>query len=249
MTRWISFDIEIAALIPEGAEDWKQHRPLGITCAAVAWQNAYDGDTETMVYHGKNNDSEPMPRMTKHECQILVHRLRELARQGHTILGWNSLGFDFNILAEESGMRAECVELALHHTDMMFQVFCERGHPLGLDAAARGMGLAGKIEGVNGALAPQLWAQGEYDKVLQYVAQDAKATLEIALEVERRGHLCWTSKKGRLNRLEVPRWLTVFEAMQLPEPENKWLSNPWPRSKFTGWMERPASPGEHPPTP
>ena len=31
----IAFDIEIAESLPDGVEDWLQHRPLGISCAAT----------------------------------------------------------------------------------------------------------------------------------------------------------------------------------------------------------------------
>ena len=32
----ISWDIEIAKILPENVADWKVHRPLGISCAAAA---------------------------------------------------------------------------------------------------------------------------------------------------------------------------------------------------------------------
>ncbi len=35
MTRYMAFDLEIARPLPEGGEDWKSIRPLGITCAAT----------------------------------------------------------------------------------------------------------------------------------------------------------------------------------------------------------------------
>ena len=37
-----------------------------------------------------------------------------------------------------------CSRVALNHIDLMFHFFCEKGYPLGLDAAAKGMGLPGK---------------------------------------------------------------------------------------------------------
>ena len=89
-----------------------------------------------------------------------------------------ALGFDFDILAEESGMLEECRDLAVSHVDMMFHVFCQLGYGVGLDAAARGMELAGKSKGMSGVLAPVLWAEGRREEVLEYVAQDVRTTLE-----------------------------------------------------------------------
>jgi hypothetical protein len=48
-------------------------------------------------------------------------------RARYTIVTWNGTGFDFDILAEESGMLAECKGLAVNHVDMMFHVLCRLG--------------------------------------------------------------------------------------------------------------------------
>lgn len=239
--RYLAFDLEIAALIPDDAQDWKQYRPLGITCAAIAWHG--DDGIETQTFHGNAtgelwSDATPAPRMTAIECRDLVKDLRYLAQKGHTILTWNGLSFDFDILAEESGTHAECAELATNHVDMMFQVFCTRGYPLGLDTVAKGLGLSGKVEGMSGALAPQLWADGKYEQVLEYVAQDVRTTLEVALAVEKRGGFSWIAKSGRRNSLDIKRWLTVKECLKLPESDNSWMSDPIPRERFTSWMAK-----------
>jgi hypothetical protein len=77
--------------------------------------------------------------MTKSHCQMLVRQLVELSnKENFTILTWNGLSFDFDILAEESGMFNECKDLALNHVDMMFHFFASKGFPLGLDAASKG---------------------------------------------------------------------------------------------------------------
>lgn len=237
MKRWLSFDLEIAALIPENEPDWKQHRPLGITCVGFAYTND-NGDIRTISLCGEESGNDtPLPRMTQADCQEVVKRLQRAANEEYTILTWNGCSFDFNVLAEESGMHRECVELAMNHTDMMLHVHCLKGFPIGLDAVAKGMGLVGKLDGVNGAKAPYLWAAGEYETVLEYVQQDVRTTLEVALEVEKRGSLTWIAKSGRRNALPIPKWLSVSEALALPEPDTSWMAEPMPRSQFTAWME------------
>ncbi len=233
--KYLAFDIEIAQELPEGEQDWKAHRPLGITCAATL-----AGDTnELVLWHSLTGDH-PADRMSRPDITRLVDYLTVQASNGYTILTWNGLGFDFDILAEESGMFAECKRLAfeMDHVDMMFHVFCKLGYPVGLDRAAKGMGLAGKIEGMNGALAPRLWAEGKHQHVLDYVAQDVRTTLELAHTSNHRGYLRWITRRGSGKKMPLPSgWLTVREALALPEPDTSWMSNPWPRSKFTGWME------------
>ena len=119
-------------------------------------------------------------------------------------------------------MFEECKRLAfdLDHVDMMFHVFCQLGYGVGLDRAARGMGLAGKPEGMSGALAPRLWAEGKRKEVLDYVAQDVRITLELAQACEKRGHLHWITRRGSTGKMALPSgWLTVREALTLPEPD------------------------------
>lgn len=235
--KYLAFDIEIAAEIPEGATDWTAHRPLGITCAATL----ADGRAPGLWFgNGPGQALNIAPRMAKYEVCSLVDYLAAQVADGYTILTWNGLSFDFDVLAEESGMHAECAELALHHVDMMFHVFCLRGHFLGLDKAAKGLGLSGKVEGMSGAKAPKLWADGQFDTVLEYVAQDVRTTLDVALKVEEIGMVEWTSQKGRRNFIDIDRWLTVTEALSLPFPDTSWMDNPVSRGKFAEWMQTEA---------
>ena len=102
---------------------------------------------------GKTANS-PADRMGRQEAAELVQYLATQVENGYTIATWNGLGFDFDILAEESGMLVECRMLAIGHVDMIFHVLCELGYGVGLDAAAKGMRLAGKSKGMSGELAP-----------------------------------------------------------------------------------------------
>jgi hypothetical protein len=175
--------------------------------------------------------------MSREEAAGLVQYLASQAAEGFSIVTWNGLGFDFDILAEESGMLAECRALAQAHVDMMFHVFCQLGHGVGLDAAARGMGLAGKTKGMTGELAPVLWAQGRRDEVLRYVGQDVRATLDLAMACEACCAFRWVARSGKVRSMALPDgWLAVSEAGELPLPDTSWMDDPWLREKFTGWM-------------
>jgi hypothetical protein len=160
--RYLAFDIETAATNEDGS-DWRSCRPLGISCAATLL-----GDSQQpTLWHGGDRVN-PNDRMSQEEAAALVRYLEDQVARGFTLLTWNGLGFDLDILAEESGMLSECRQLAASHIDMMFHVFCELGHGVGLDAAVRGMGLAGKLEGMKGADAPVLWAEGKREEVLHW---------------------------------------------------------------------------------
>ncbi len=234
---YTGFDLEIVKEIPEG-EEWAWHRPLGISCA-VLW----DSDVLRPMRHWASlHGSAVMPLQAKG----LVQDLQEKVNRGYTIVTWNGLGFDFDVLTEESGLYEECRELALGHVDMMFHLFCVKGFPLGLDTAAKGMGLAGKTEGVKGADAPRMWREGRRKEVLDYCAQDVRTTVDLARACTNRGGLQWVSNSGRINVLNLPGgWLTVRECLEFPEPDTSWMGNPWDRSKFTGWLTNHGSPSPH----
>lgn len=237
MTKYLAFDLEIAKEVPKD-EDWKQFRPLGITCAA-----AVSSDGQQWLWHGKRPNGSIAPQMREDEIQhYIINTLLSLAAEGYTILTWNGLGFDFDILAEESNSPVKCKQLALdYHIDMMFHFFCSKGYPLGLDTAAKGMGLPGKPEGMDGAKAPQLWPSDPL-RVMHYCMEDAKNTLDVVLAVESRGELKWTSRNGNSMSWPCQKWATVREAMTFPKPNTSWISDPWPREKFYGWLDEVTSP-------
>jgi hypothetical protein len=231
--KFSAFDIETTKVMPEGVGDWSNYRPLGISCAATL-----TNEGEITTWYGQSPDGGYAPEMSVVENRELVKHLQDQAAAGYTILTWNGLGFDFDILAEESGMVADCKELALGHIDMMFHVFCLKGYPLGLDKAAKGMGLVGKPAGMTGEMAPRMWAAGQFQEVLDYVQQDVKTLLELAHAIDVERQLRWLSNSGRPQSLSLPSgWLPAREAMKLPEPDTSWMSNPWSRSKFTRWMD------------
>ena len=166
-----------------------------------------------------------------------MKRLVALTDMGYTLVTWNGLGFDFDVLAEESGRLDDCVRLANEHVDMMVHLFCVKGYPVGLAAAAEYVGIAGKFEGMSGVDAVQLWAGGEHDKVLKYVRQDARVTAMLARAAEDVGELGWISKRGLKQELRLPYgWLSVKDALALPEPDTSWMTDPIPRDSFTGWV-------------
>lgn len=226
MDKFAVFDLEIIKTV-EGVDDWFSVAPLGISCIAVALSDCED----TLVWYGQNQLGVTGSRAAIAGLTDLVHK------EGYTLVGFNSLGFDFRVLATESGMFGACKDLALHHIDLFFYLFCALGYGPGLNRLAQGMGLSGKTVGMDGAKAPELWRQGQRQTVLDYCVQDVRTTLDLVqTSINARG-VSWDSKSGKRVGLSFSRWLTVQEAMGLPEPDTSWMTNAWPRSKFTGWMK------------
>jgi hypothetical protein len=237
--RYLAFDIETAKDVPGEDFNWRPHRPLGISCAATLASES-DG---ARLWHGKSPDGTPAPRMTRDDVAGLVQYLAKMAADGFTILTWNGLGFDFDILAEESAVPAACHECALAHVDMMFHIVCSLGYPVALDKAAQGMGLPGKPAGMSGVKAPKLWAEGRHQDVLDYVAQDVRTAMQIAQAADKLRRFEWITRKGTKSRMPLPSgWLTVRDALKLPEPDTSWMSNPVKRRSFIAWIPLALSP-------
>ncbi|MBE0411903.1 MAG: hypothetical protein IBX69_19410 [Anaerolineales bacterium] len=232
-----AFDLEIAKLIPADGWDLKSVSPLGISCAALALSD----QTSPLSWYG-------VPQLTQLECQKLVRDLERIVRDGYTIITWNGCKFDFQVLAQESGMVRECARLARDHVDLMLMVTFEKGWLLSLQKALDGAGLKGKLKEVklkagkviynmDGAMAPQLWAQGEVDAVLKYLFEDVKQLLELAAVVERKNRIRWTSSSGQLQSVKIKRLMTVQECLQIAEPDVSWMRNPPRRSDFIEWAQ------------
>ena len=232
--KMLAFDIEISREFPDGFDDIKANRPLGISCAAAL----IDGG-DAIEWYGGKRDGKFAEQMAKAEVIEMIDTLWKLSQAGYQIYTWNGLGFDFDILFEESGNDERCKLMARSHVDMMFHFFCIKGYAISLDKAARGMGLEGKTEGMDGALAPRMWREGKYAQVLDYVAQDARITFGLAQQCDFHKQIKWTSNRGRKQVCPLPDgWLPVEQALKLPEPDTSWMSTPWPRSKFTGWLSK-----------
>ncbi len=233
--KFLAFDIETAAALSDlEFQNWKRHRPLGITCVAA---QASDAAMPTL-WDARQAGDGTSGRMTSAQLIEVVEYLQRMSKQGYTLLTWNGIGFDWDILAEESDSLETCRELATHHVDMMFHVFCERGHPVALEKAAQGHGIPGKPPGMAGFLAPQKWAQGHHQEVIDYVAQDVRITLEVAHKSEERRSFRWITSKGACSSMALQNgWLNVRSALQLAEPDTSWMSQPIPRARFTEWLD------------
>src|SRR5580698_7699346 len=96
--RFLAFDIETAKDVPGEDFNWRPHRPLGISCAATL---ASDSD-RPLLWHGKARGGKPAAKLSRPEALELAKYLEKMTADGYTVLTWNGLSFDFDILAEES---------------------------------------------------------------------------------------------------------------------------------------------------
>jgi hypothetical protein len=230
LLRYLLFDLETGpSAVPLNLE---RHIP-GITVAATLTQAR-----EPRLWYEQGARGEATgAALSRDAAQGLVRYLIEARAAGHTIVTWNGAGFDFRVLAQASGLRAECVDLSWGQVDMMFWVHCLKGFSIGLAKAAEAVG-SGKTAGLSGADAPRLWAEGQYELVKQYAAQDARATAAVYEAAMGGRSLRWINARGGISEVRGD-LLAVRDAYRLPHPDTSWMRRaPWPREKFVGWMLR-----------
>src|SRR5262245_37922053 len=131
--KFLAFDLETARVQPLAVRNWNRLRPLGISCAATY----RGGATAPLLWYGRTPQQVPAPQMSVSDVRSLVNYLKKQVSRGYTIVTWNGIGFDFDVLAEESGLFKRCKSLALGHIDMMFHMLCQLGFGVSLNAAAR----------------------------------------------------------------------------------------------------------------
>ncbi len=228
---WLAFDIETANLLPEGA-DLDSFGPLDISVVA-----AVGDDGGARVVHSVQ-DGRPAPRLTQADAAAFLQWLREQQRSGARIVAWNGVSFDLKMIGHAAGDLQLAAEVALDSYDPMLQFFYRRGFPIGLQAVAGGMGL-GLKKSMSGADAPEQWAKGNFQQVIEYVQGDCRMTLEIARAIEKAREVRWNTKRGTISSERMAALLTTREVLRLPPPDQSWMDTPIPPAKFTAWF--PAS--------
>ena len=233
MKRLLAFDLETAMVLPEPVSDLLAFRPLGITCAVAISST----EPEPLVWHAGRGSGSHSKQMSTAEATEVVAALESFVADGWQVVTWNGLGFDFPVLADESGLKQRCIALALQHVDMFFHVLCSQGHYISLQKASEGMGLSGKAGGLSGAAAPSLWAAGRCTEVLDYCTQDVRLALALAERGEARKALSWVTRRGSRRYMPLTGgWLSVSEARRLPLPDTSWMTAPPSREQLYGWM-------------
>jgi hypothetical protein len=226
--RYVLFDLETELI--QGPLDLDRYVPA-ITVAATLTS---DGALE--LWYDQDEVGEATGQLLGcTNAQELVQFLQERAGLGYVPVTWNGSGFDFRVLARASGLVTECATLAWEQVDMMFWLHCQKGFSVALDRAARAVGTA-KLGGLSGADAPRLWAAGEYEQVMAYVAQDVRMLGAIYEAAAQARALRWINTQGYESRAEGE-LCSVRKAYRLPMPDTSWMRRrPWPRERFVGWM-------------
>lgn len=242
--RLLAFDIEIERSIPEGCQDWFSLGKLGITCASTI-ASTTDGSTEARLWWGGKSNGCYRNHMHPGEVGDLLAYLRIMSEDGYLVTTWNGTGFDFRVLSmevEHPALVQQCKQLALGHWDMAFHMYWDMGYMIGLDRMAKSLGLVGKKEGMQGALAPAMWGQCMFRDVLDYVMMDSYNTMAVGRLLDKAAEQGYPIKV--YNRGRTEQWLlggpTTTAEQILDEERYRQLTTAaetggWSPQKFLGW--------------
>ncbi len=268
LNKIAAFDIEI---VNEYDTDMQlqEQLPLGVSCIGVA-STSNTPNVKTVFheyYPGCHHNAKPGEvggAMEPADIKRFIDHLLSLHWSDYTIVSWNGMGFDFEVLAYESDTYEVLSQIARDHWDIMFQVLCIKGFPVGLTSCSKAFSVGEKAEGISGADVPKLWAAGitgkdirtmeamgtqpaeikqllkegveARQKVIRYVRGDALLTLDVAKAILMSGELRWITQKGKRNSISPFKPLSAMESNRLPYPNTSWMTNPIKRSRFTEWL-------------
>jgi hypothetical protein len=230
--RHLSFDIEIAdEFVLQPGEDLLDHAPFHIAVAATV----EDGGT-SRLWHSAGADGTPRIEMDQSKARELLSFLLQMQQEGWQLFAWNGLGFDLRWIGHNAGDMETAARVALGLYDPMFQLFNQRGFPVGLAAVGQAMGVR-QTKLMDSADAPREWRKGNHQRVMDYVVGDCQITNQVIEAILQRRCLMWRTKGGTLSAEFMPRFKTVAEVLRDPEPDQSWMKGGgMKRHKFTEWL-------------
>ena len=227
----VVFDIEIENvfdLVP--GEDLDKYAPFDISVAA-----AIDASGGIRYWHARDASGQPTGHLTRELAGDVLQHLRSEQQRGACVCAWNGMSFDVRWLGHVAQDEKLAVEVALDLFDPMFQFVGQRGFPIGLAATAAGLGIPEK-KLMAAAEAPNEWARGNHQVVLDYVAGDCRLTKTVVEKILARGSVSWRTKKGTVSSEPFLSLKRVRDVMRGPPPDTTWMSDPRPWESWFCWL-------------
>lgn len=233
----LGFDLETAGIV-EGDGSYA----IGITCAALAsgvatitYQPQYD---RVLFRYGD--------RMSRGDADRMAWALYQRVLDGDQLVTHNGAGFDWRVLWHEvsHSTRAIVKTIAFHSIDTGLLSFKQLGYMVGLGGLSRGLNLDGKVAGMDGLKAVELWptTYSAQQDILHYVSVDAEQTLAVYERLMQQGTTRWVTRKGTLSKAAFTPYtyegvmLSTYEALTLPDaPVPSW-DNPLRSEDLYGWL-------------
>ena len=133
-----------------------------------------------------------------HEYQEAdVQKLIEQLKCAELVVGYNIIGFDYEVLRAYTMERLEAIQTV----DMLRDIYQQLGFRVALDSVA-GATLGAKKSG-DGLDAIRWFRQGEIAKLLSYCRQDVQITRQVYEYGQQNGHVLFADRNGQKRRVRV----------------------------------------------
>lgn len=237
LNKYVSFDLETYGSV---------EHPEGITCAATLTES---GDLKVWKPQ-EGSDGRYKPKMSVTDlCQMVRYLEMHLVNHNRPPLAWNGLSFDFRVLFEQlegNALHQGIVKaLALNQIDPALHFLSEMGYMCGLEKASVAMGASGKLTGMDGHKAAELWMSGtreDQETILKYVAQDVVTTREVYELFVKYTCIRWVKGSGKIG-VWIPKDRQPLTAKEVIDRglvgRPIWWSGesyPWTKENVLGWL-------------
>jgi len=231
--KLLSFDIEISDVFELGKyEDMEKYAPFHMSVGATAIHKG-----EERMWYSDDEEGRPALNLTQESAHDLLEYLYEKQQKGFMVCAWNGLGFDLKWIGYQSDDMALAARIALKIYDPMFQFFNQAGFPVALAKVAEGMGIP-QMKLMDGADAPKQWRAGNYQEVMDYCLSDCQMTNHIVRAIQQARQVRWVMGRGHISSQPMSRLKSVEEVIRDPGPDQSWMDNPLPKTKFYEWVEK-----------
>jgi len=229
--KLLSFDIEISDVFElDKYEDMEKYAPFHISVAATAIHNG-----EERVWYSEDEGSRPALNLTQQRAHELLEYLDEMRQMEFMVCAWNGLSFDLKWIGHQADDMALAARIALKSYDPMFQFFNQAGFPIGLAKVAQAMDIS-QEKIMDSADAPKEWRAGNCQKVMDYCLGDCQMTNLIVLAIQKVRQTRWVTGRVHISSKPMPRFKSVKEVIQDPEPDQSWMDTPISKAKFYEWV-------------
>lgn len=221
MSKYLVLDIETANLDME-AEGLQFGNPKGWRTSCIC---IYDFWLDEGVSNGVGIYYVADPELIlKHSPELRGYNLRPITQFSSDLLNWfkkdytlvtkNGLGFDLPILMksiEDGGSESEDIlnryELTGRHIDICHLLKKQYGYRFSLSTLVKGLYGDSDSKTLAASEAPMLWAEKQFDIVLDYCMHDCVLTAKVFVDAPHRSFEAQGRKNGKPQTMMIsPSW-------------------------------------------
>lgn len=234
----LAINLQSDKIIPEDG----QLNDMGIICVSIINEK-----NEINTWKPENNSFGYCQNKLSSEQ---VNQVIEKLKQEKKIISWNGLGFDLQILynnSSDTNLKKDLIKIAKKHVDLAYAFLCENGYMISMKKVFL-ESLNNQIDSpIDAKSYPVLWTAGKegQELVINANQQSVSNLLTIYQDLVKNKKLKYLSKAGNLNEWKPITFknlpLSVNNASLIDLPDNGFLPEEiqqmFSRTNFNHWLD------------